>query len=48
MLPINVKLFNMILDTGNIPESWFIGVIKPCTKIKGDPTLPENYRPIPY
>ena len=28
LLPIYVKLFN-ILDTGNIPESWLIGVIKP-------------------
>ena len=45
MLPIYVKLFNMILDTGNIPESWLIGVIKPLYKNKGDPTLPENYRP---
>ena len=46
LLPIYVKLFNMILDTGNIPESWLIGVIKPLYKNKGDPTLPENYRPI--
>ena len=36
----------MILDTGNIPESWLIGVIKPLYKNKGDPALPENYRPI--
>ena len=36
----------MILDTGNIPESWLIGVIKPLYNNKGDPTLPENYRPI--
>ena len=46
LLPIYVKLFNIIFDTGNIPESWLIGVIKPLYKNKGNPTLPENYRPI--
>ena len=46
LLPIYVKLFNMIHDTGNIPESWLIGVIKHLYKNKGDPTLPENYRPL--
>ena len=29
-----IKLFKMILDTGNMPESWLIGVIKPLKKIK--------------
>ena len=24
-----LKLFKMILDTGSMPESWLIGVIKP-------------------
>ena len=33
----------MILDTGHIPESWLIDVIKPLYK-KGDPTLSENYQ----
>ena len=36
----------MIIDTGNIPKSWSIGVIKPLYKNKGYPTLPENYRHI--
>ncbi|MCG8049047.1 MAG: reverse transcriptase family protein [Candidatus Thiodiazotropha endolucinida] len=45
-LPIYTKLFNLILDTGIIPESWSIGVIKPIYKNKGDPNSPENYRPI--
>lgn len=46
MLPIYVKLFNMIFDTGIIPENWTIGKIKPIYKNKGDPKQPENYRPI--
>ena len=32
--------------SGHIPESWTVGIIKPLYKSKGDPTLPENYRPI--
>ena len=46
MLPIYVKLFNMIFDTGIILENWTIGNIKPIYKNKGDPKQPENYRPI--
>jgi len=40
------KLFNMILTTGYLPESWTIGCILPIYKNKGDVLLPENYRPI--
>lgn len=46
MLPVYVKLFNLIFDTGIIPESWTTGVIKPIFKNKGSPEAPENYRPI--
>ena len=46
MLPVYVKLFNLIFDTGIIPESWTTGVIKPIFKNKGSPESPENYRPI--
>lgn len=46
MIPIYTKLFNIIFDTAIIPESWSVGVIKPIFKNKGDPTSPENYRPI--
>ena len=46
MIPIYIKLFNLVFDTGIIPESWSIGIIKPIYKNKGDPNCPENYRPI--
>ena len=39
-------LNNMIIDAGNIPKSWLLVLSNLCTKNKGDPTLPENYRPI--
>ena len=45
MLPLYCKLFNIIFDTGIIPESWSLGTIKPIFKNKGDPKEPENYRP---
>jgi len=45
-MPIYVKLFNGILNTGIIPEIWTIGLIKPIYKNKGEPDQPENYRPI--
>ena len=46
MLPIYCKLFNIIFDTGIIPDTWSVGTIKPIYKNKGDPKMPENYRPI--
>lgn len=42
---IYVKLFNLILDAGTIPELWTIVIINPIYKNKGDKTKPENYRP---
>ena len=38
--------FNLILNTGIIPENWVEGLIMPIYKNKGDSMLPENYRPI--
>ena len=45
-LPLYEILFNIIFDTGIVPEEWLIGIIKPIFKNKGDPLSPENYRPI--
>ena len=41
-----VKLFNIIFESGIIPNAWTIGVIHPIFKNKGDSTDPLNYRPI--
>ena len=46
MGPLYEKLFNLILDTGIVPETWTRGMIKPVFKQKGDILNPENYRPI--
>ncbi|MCG8046717.1 MAG: reverse transcriptase domain-containing protein [Candidatus Thiodiazotropha endolucinida] len=46
MLPVYTKLFNLIFNSGIIPESWVLGDILPIYKNKGSKTLPENYRPI--
>ena len=45
MLPLYVKLFNAVLDSGIIPSTWVEGIIIPLYK-KGDPLNPTNYRPI--
>lgn len=45
-LPLYENLFNIIFDTGIVPEEWLIGIIRPIYKNKGDPSNPENYRPI--
>ena len=46
MLPIYVKLLNIVFDTGIIPKDWTLGNIKPIYKNKGNPKDAENYRPI--
>ena len=45
MVPVYIKLFNLVLDSGHIPDSWLQGVIVPIYK-SGVTTNPENYRPI--
>ena len=46
IIPIYIPLFNIILDTGILPDSWLEGIIRPIYKRKGNPSEPENYRPI--
>lgn len=46
LMPLYLKIFNIILDTGIIPTEWSKGAIIPIYKLKGDPSDPENYRPI--
>lgn len=40
------KLFNLIFETGIIPDSWLIGYIKPIYKNNGNTMDPKNFRPI--
>ena len=46
LLPVYVKLFNIIFDTGIIPTSWLEGNVIPVYKKKGNQLDPRNYRPI--
>ena len=46
LLAIYCKLFNLILNTGIIPESWSKGTILPIYKNKRDINDPDNYRDI--
>ena len=46
MVPTLTNLFNLVFDSGYIPESWTIGMIKPIYKNKGCVKDPSNYRPI--
>jgi hypothetical protein len=41
-----IELFNIIFETGIIPDSWLVGYIKPIYKNKGDKLDPKNFRPI--
>ena len=40
------KLFNLIFESGIVPESWLIGNIIPIYKNKGDSNGPKKFRPI--
>ena len=46
LLPLYVKLFNKILDSGVMPSEWLVGKIVPIYKNKGDADDVNNYRGI--
>ena len=41
-----VRWFNVVLDSGIVPENWCIGIITPIYKGKGARENPDNYRGI--
>ena len=43
-MPIYIKLFNIIFDSGKIPENWNIGIMIPIFKNKGSRSDPKSYR----
>lgn len=45
-MPIYVKMFNIVLNFGNVTESWLVSNILPIYKNKGDLCDPKNYIPI--
>ena len=36
------KLFNIVFDSGILPDAWLEGTIRPIYKNKGDPSLAQN------
>jgi hypothetical protein len=46
LISIYSKLFNIVFDTGIIPESWLTDIIRPVYKHKGKVDDPDNYRAI--
>ena len=46
LMPVYIKLFNIIFDTGIIPECWSVGVMVAIFKNKGSKNDPEMYRGI--
>ena len=46
MMPVYVKMFNIVYSSGIIPDSWRTGIIKPIYKKKGPRNDPDFYRPI--
>jgi hypothetical protein len=45
-LALYIDLFNLIFNSGNIPNTWLAGNIVPFYKNKGAKTDPKNFRHI--
>lgn len=43
-MPVYLRIFNNILETGVLPDTWLHGIIVPIYKGKGDQKEPANYR----
>ena len=46
LIDIIVRLFNVILNTGLVPENWCLGAMMPLYKGKGSRSDPDNFRGI--
>jgi hypothetical protein len=46
MVPLYVKLLNVVLDWWILPNTWTIGVIRPIYKKRGSPVDPDKNRAI--
>ncbi len=46
LLTVIVKLFNVVLLSGVVPDDWCVGVIQPLYKQRGSINDPDNYRGI--
>ena len=44
LMPVFVKIFNMVFESGIIPTTWSEGYICPIYKNKGDKADVDNYR----
>ena len=42
------NIFNLVLDSGIVPDSWTIGIIKSIYKNKGDVKDPDNFKAITW
>ena len=46
MLTVFCKLFNIVFESGIVPNSWTEGIISPIHENKGDVNDPDSYRGI--